>query len=261
MLLFAQYPIFGGRLTADTEILADLPTLGLDVLNKPQPVVSENQHSTRDEGKVVAGLANKDLAKQNTIRVEDMHTIAAASPNIAVSVGVNTVREAVVAEGESTPVGQALVVDDVKSVNGAGAGVVASELLSAGIADVKSLVVRGEFETVALNKPVGNDLDNAGGGLEAVNLLGDDRRRAEVLEISIVWIRVISFSKENFFFPVQNYLPASVNHRSPVSACWRTSLIEEKLRPRKEVSRVVEVFVPGSTAISAEGCSKSPSSQ
>ena len=49
---------------------------------------------------------------------------------------------------------------------------------------------------------------------------------------------------------------------SPVLGCWTTSLIDEKLRPRKLFRRTLLVFFAGSTKTNCEGprC-KSPSSQ
>lgn len=141
------------HLTTNAKVLADLSTLGLHAINEPQAVVSKDEHATGDESKVVARLANVNLAKQDALGVPDGDAVVDARPHVAGRVAVDAVRRANVGKGKGAAVGKALAVDDVECVDGAGARVVElAPLRRAGVGHVQSLFVGREFETVGFDK-------------------------------------------------------------------------------------------------------------
>ena len=95
---------------------------------------------------------------------------------------MDAVREAGVAVREDAAVGEVFLVDDVKGVDGGGAGEVGRELLRARVGDVGGLEVRGKLEAVGLDEAVGHDGHDARQGREAVDHLRDRGRGAEGLE-------------------------------------------------------------------------------
>ncbi|WDK13098.1 hypothetical protein CGRA01v4_04380 [Colletotrichum graminicola] len=185
-----RQPLLGTpRVAVGAKVLADLAAESVDPLDDPEPVVGEDKDLAGGEGEVVGGLADVDLAEEDAVGVPDVDAVAAAGPDVAVGVGVHAVGEAVVGEGEEAPVGEPLAAaDDVVGVDGGRAGEVGVVALGARVGDVERLVVRGELDAVGLVEVVGDGLDEAGGGLEAVDLARELGVAAEVLEQAVLGV-------------------------------------------------------------------------
>ncbi|GMF16213.1 unnamed protein product [Phytophthora fragariaefolia] len=89
--------IWSNWIAVGAKVLADLASERIDTFGYPESVIGTQEDFARSECKVAYHLAYVvDLAKQDPFRVPDVETVAAASPDIAVSVSVHTIGDAAV---------------------------------------------------------------------------------------------------------------------------------------------------------------------
>jgi len=134
-----------------------------------------------------------------------MNTITHARVHVTHGVGVDAVRESVVAVRENLPVVQPLAVcGDVVTVDGGGEGgvVFAREAVHARVRDVDVFEVRGKFDAVGRGEAIGHGLDDAGVGLKAICLETDRRDWTEVLPPTVRNIGKPKISSDGMLFNI-----------------------------------------------------------